>query len=484
MKLKAIYSLFVALVLFTGCHGDLDIVQTSQVSANSMWTSEGDATSAMYGMHNQLRKSFSTGLVYWGEYRTGLWGDGLTGTTSNDQVFQNQIPTNHGYANWADLYTVINTANLIIRYTPTIGFASETTQNKVLANAYYVRALCYYWIGRIWGDAPILLEGFESDDQEGLYPTRDNADAVFAQVGKDLEMARQLMPASVDDRNMASLASIRMLQADYSLWMYKVRGAGDTSLQQAADAVNAVLNDGNYGLEDTFSDIFTNELGKEIIFAWSYIQDEYTGGYPSDYLVPSQYVSPELIENPIKTGSHQQWVFYTEEYKQVLTGDPDDQRTLVSFETAYDEAKGSSFQWINKFAGSWINETRVFDSDLILYRYADAVLFDAEIKLAKHDVAGAVASLNRIAQRAYGKTNYYASSLSEHDVNEAIVTERMREFAAEGKLWWDFIRTGVVFEKAPYLKGRENETNVLLWPVSQTSINKNPNITQTLGYDK
>ena len=225
MKLKAIYSLVVALVLFTGCHGDLDIVQTSQVSANSMWTSEGDATSAMYGMHNQLRKSFSTGLVYWGEYRTGLWGDGLTGTTSNDQVFQNQIPTNHGYANWEDLYTVINTANLIIRYTPTIGFASETTQNKVLANAYYVRALCYYWIGRIWGDAPILLEGFESDDQEGLYPTRDNADAVFAQVGKDLEMARQLMPASVDDRNMASLASIRMLQADYSLWMYKVRGA-------------------------------------------------------------------------------------------------------------------------------------------------------------------------------------------------------------------------------------------------------------------
>lgn len=42
----------------------------------------------------------------------GLWADGLAGQTARDQVYQNQIPTNHGYANWADLYTTINNANL------------------------------------------------------------------------------------------------------------------------------------------------------------------------------------------------------------------------------------------------------------------------------------------------------------------------------------------------------------------------------------
>ena len=47
--------------------------------------------------------------------------------------------------------------------------------------------------------------------------------------------------------------------------------------------------------------------------------------------------------------------------------------------------------------------------------------------------------------------------MAANDLNEAIVTERMKEFAAEGKLWWDFIRLGVVFKKAPYLIGRENE---------------------------
>ena len=95
-----------------------------------------------------------------------------------------------------------------------------------------------------------------------------------------------------------------------------------------------------------------------------------------------------------------------------------------------------------------------------------------------------MAALNRIASRAYGVDDFYPTSLTGDALNEAIVDERMKEFAAEGKLWWDFIRLGVVFEKSPYLVGRENELNVLLWPVSQTSINQNPNITQTPGYDQ
>ena len=195
------------------------------------------------------------------------------------------------------------------------------------------------------------------------------------------------------------------------------------------------MNNSNYSLEEDFGNIFYNELGNEIIFAWSYIQDEYTGGYPGDYLVPSQYVSVEAIENPVKVGSHQQWCFYTEDYKALLSENKEDQRTIVSFETYFDEPKNATFQWINKFAGTWTNGTRIFDSDIIVYRYADAILFDAEIKLAKNDLPGAIASLNKIAERAYSKKNFYPSSMAANDLNEAIVTERMKEFAAEGKLW-------------------------------------------------
>lgn len=484
MKSKNIIVFLSISAILTACHGDLDIIQKSEVTSSSMWKEEGDATAAVYGLYNNFRSAFSSGYMYWGEYRTGLWGDGLTGQTSRDQVYQNQIPTDHEYADWGNLYTTINQANLILTYTPNIAFVSEETKNKVLANAYFVRAFCYYWIGRIWGDAPVVLEGFESDKQEGLYPERDSADRVFKQVDDDINAALSLMPVSVTDRKLASLASINMLKADYNLWMFKVRNGGEVAINNAATAVATVLGNSNYNLVNDYSSIFEDEGGPEVIFAWSYLKDEYTGGAPRDWLVPSQYISPEYIENPVKVGSHQQWCFYTNEYKAILSENENDQRTIVSYQTFFDDKKNATFQWINKFAGSWENGTRIFDSDVIVYRYADAVLFDAEIKNAKNDRIGAVEALNRIARRAYAIDNFYSNTLTTLEIDELILKERMKEFAAEGKLWWDYIRFDVAFEKNSFLAGRENEQNILLWPVAQVSINKNPNLIQTPGYDK
>ena len=470
-------------MLLSACNGDLDIINNSAVSSNSMWQEEGDATAAMYGLYNKFRSSFSEGYMYWGEYRTGLWGDGLTGQTSRDQVYQNQIPTNHTFADWTNLYTTINNANLILKHAQNIQFKTEESKNEVLANAYFVRAFCYYWIGRIWGDAPLLLDGFESDNQEGLFPTRNPADAIFKQVGEDADKALTLIPQNIN-KNTASKASISMLKADYDLWRYKVRKGGDSYLRDAADKINYVLSNSSYALESNYADVFNDNSGKEIIFEWSYIQDEFTSGSTNDYLVPSQYVSNEYINNPVQTGSHQQWCFYTQEYKTFLTSIPTDQRIKESFETFYDSSKNQTFQWINKFKGHWVNNTRVFDSDVIVYRYADAILMDAEIKLAENNITGAIEALNKIAKRAYGQDNYYATTISAAEVKDAIITERKKEFCAEGKLWWDFIRLGVAFSENSYLKGRENEKNVLLWPISQNSINKNPTLKQTIGYDK
>ena len=470
-------------MLLSACNGDLDIINNSAVSSNSMWQEEGDATAAMYGLYNEFRSSFSEGYMYWGEYRTGLWGDGLTGQTSRDQVYQNQIPTNHAFSDWTKLYTTINNANLILKYAPKISFKSEENKNEILANAYFVRAFCYYWIGRIWGDAPLLLDGFESDNQEGLFPTRNPADAIFKQVGEDADKALTLIPQNIK-KDIASKASISMLKADYDLWMYKVRKGGDSYLRDAADKVNYVLSNSSYALESNYADVFNDNSGKEIIFEWSYIQDEFTSGSTNDFLVPSQYVSSEYINSPVQTGSHQQWCFYTQEYKTFLTSIPTDQRIKESFETFYDSSKNQTFQWINKFKGHWVNNTRVFDSDVIVYRYADAILMDAEIKLSENNITGAVEALNKIAKRAYGQDNYYATTISATEVKDAIITERKKEFCAEGKLWWDFIRLGVAFSENSYMRGRENEKNVLLWPISQNSINKNPTLKQTIGYDK
>ena len=85
MKIKIIL-VSTIIMLLSACNGDLDVINNSAVSSNSMWQEEGDATAAMYGLYNKFRSSFSEGYMYWGEYRTGLCGDGLSGLTSRDLV--------------------------------------------------------------------------------------------------------------------------------------------------------------------------------------------------------------------------------------------------------------------------------------------------------------------------------------------------------------------------------------------------------------
>ena len=215
-----------------------------------------------------------------------------------------------------------------------------------------------------------------------------------------------------------------------------------------------------------------------LIFAISMVKDEKEGGFASDWLVPIQYVSDKYIENPVKVGSHQQWSFMTDEYISILNEVPADTRIKATYETFHDDEKNADLRWINKYAGTWENGARSFCSDIVMYRYPDVLLFDAEICCEENDLDGALASLNQVAQRAYGEEDYYKTA-SKEDILDDILTERLKEFCGEGKIWWDYIRMGVVFDRVASLEGKENNKNILLWPVAQTALNLNDNLEQT-----
>lgn len=482
---KIIIVLCACIVIISSCHDDLNIVQTSKLSASSMWIEEGDATAAMYGAHQLCRSAFNQGLAFWGEYRDGLWGSGASGLTKpfRDEVYQGIMDNTNTYADWKDIYTTINMANLILRYTPGISFNSEDDKNEVLANAYFIRAFCYYWIARIWGDAPLVLDGYESSSQD-FYPVRTPVAQIFEQIELDIEMAVDLIPADISERSTASPAAINMLKADYNLWMYKVEKGGASYLSAASDAIDVVLSITSYKLESNYSAIFdvSTESGDEVIYAWKYTLDEYTGGYPEDYHLSTASASSKYQFNPVAVGPNKQWCFYTGDYISVLTEVANDTRLATNYQSFFDDGKNETLYWINKYKGSWISSTSVLDADMVVYRLADAYMMDAEIK-AETNISAAVVSINKVVKRAYGVENYYSTNISADEFKNILVKERMKEFPAEGKLWWDFIRLGVAFEINPYLAGREDEPNILLWPISDNSINDNPSLKQTEGWE-
>lgn len=472
-----------ATCLLTACHGDLDLAQKSEITSLSMWTQESDAASAVRGAYNQLRDAMSTSLPVYGDYRAGLYGGGMMSVVDYDKMAQNILSRDMEGTDWTSFYTTINSCNLVLKHLPEISFVQETDKQTLLANAYFIRAYCYFYIARVWGKAPVLTSGFESDKQADLYPSRQSEADVYAQVESDINQAVECMPSSVKDKYTASWGAVNMLKADYYLWKAKRLNGGEAALTEAKKAVDAVLSS-SYTMEENFADIFglENEQSEEIIFSFNYERNEYTGGYPAYYLAPVQYLEdPSIANNPVPIGSHQQYVSITDEYEDFLSANPADTRTATSFQVYQDGS--TRWRWINKYLGEWTSETRYFTSDIIVYRLAEAVLFKAEIENALGNTTAAITELNKIAKRAYQTDIYYPSTLSKTVVDSAIVDEILKEFVAEGKSWWTLVRFGVAFDRIASLKGRENETNILLWPVSSNSINTNPAIEQTEGYN-
>lgn len=483
MKNIKLYFIILGAILIS-CHGDLDVKQKSEITSVSMWTSESDAESAVNGAFTQLRTALSTSLPVYGDYRSALYGGGMMSIKDYDKMAANVISRDMEGTDWTNLYTTINTSNLIIKYTPLIKFSSEESKNDVLANAYFIRAYCYFLIARVWGDAPVLTNGYESDKQDDLYPTRDKADKVYEQVESDITKAAELCPQNSVQKHKASQASINMLMTDYFLWKAKKLNGGTEALNSALASVNKVLNDQKYGLEDNFKDVFgvINENSKEIIFSINYEINEFVGGYPSYYLAPEQYVENKSLQNnPIPIGSHQQYVSITDNYENFLNSREDDSRISTSFGICQDGS--TRWRWINKYQGEWINNTRYFSSDIIMYRYAEAILMKAEIENALNNKQGAISELQKIEKRAYGKVEEYNSAMSTQEIDNAIVDEILKEFVGEAKSWWTLVRFGQAFSRIETLKGKENVKNILLWPVSSSCINTNPNITQTEGFE-
>ncbi|MCX2450107.1 RagB/SusD family nutrient uptake outer membrane protein [Pedobacter sp. PLR] len=465
------------------CKKALDITQESEISSNSMWKSQGDAEAAVNGVYVQLRAALGANYANWGDYRSGLYGPGKIADVGQVNIFNNTIFRDNEGTDWTLLYTTINNCNLILKYTPGISFSSDDRKNEVLANAYFVRALCYFQIARIWGDAPVVTSGFESDKQEDLLPSRKPALEVFAQVEMDVNQAVNLMPPGVNKKKKASKGSVNMLKADYYLWKAKRLNGGNSALEVANKAIDEVFNSG-YSLSPLFSSVFgvANESGPEIIFSVNLLRDEFTGGYPSLYLIPTQYViNKALIENPIKIGSAQQYISVTDAYENLIYANASDTRSKTSV-MIYQEGT-EKHRWINKLSGEWVNNTRFFSSDIIIYRLSEAYLMRAEILNALDKPQEAMIPLNRIAERAYGVPDFYPAGLSKTAIDNAIINETLKEFVAEGKSWWAFVRFGVAFQRVPGLIGKEAKTNILLWPITSASINNNPNIKQTEGFN-
>lgn len=481
----------------TACHGDLDIIQDNQLTASNMWTESSDVTTSAYGIYYLMRANFvqdKVNVFYWGEARVGeyMWGAGSWRTGHDNDMYGVQNSTmNDSNAStvWTKLYTAVNAANAVLKYAPAVPM-TDADRNWAIGQAAFARAYLYFWAVRLWGDVPLLLNPIESVDMEECYPARSPKAYVYEQIGRDISTAVTYVTSGTD-KYVATPDAVNMLKAEYALWMYATQAGGDDYLALADEALKAIGISSTRLLDD-YASVFAvdNKCNAEVIFALNNNQTEkLTGGYYWTFYWPATNVAPAYQMNPVPIYTTQWWN-YSDNFIAVLKrskAEHNDRRVDCNYlEGPYGSSSEGVMNTIscpNKLKGDCSTNMMILDCDLLYYRYAQAVMLDAELKYWRKDYDGAVKSLNLIAKRAYGVDNFYTEATKEA-VLEALCTETFLEFPCEGVVWWTLIRLDKIWDYNPSLSERRAlNPNILLWPISASARNKNTKLTQTEGWN-
>ena len=476
------------------CHGDLDIMQDNKLSASNMWKTSEDVLSSTYGIYERMRSCFVSNycnMFFWGELRVGdyMWGPGLKAQVqNNDMINVRESSMNSSTAStaWSSLYRTIDQANAVLKYAPTVDM-SDADRSFAIGQAAFARAYCYFWAARLWGDVPLNLLPIESTTQEETYPVRAPKANVYAQIGTDIGTALDNAENLGTEKYFATADAVNMLKAEYALWMYTTQDGGETYLSMAEEALQAI-GISSTKLSDSYTDVFSreNKCNGEVIFALLNDQTEkITGGYYWFFYHPASDIASQYHNNPVPI-NETQWLSYSEEFLEVLRNsktDNNDSRVDCNLGDGDYGASGQNMTWPNKFLGDMSQQPVIMDCDLIYYRYALAVMMDAELKYYQGRYSEALASLNIIAQRAYGKETFYTDN-SPQAVLDAITNEYFLEFPAEGVIWWALIRLDRIWDYNSALKDKQSTNpNILLWPISSSAMNKNYKLTQTEGWN-
>ncbi|MGV3560241.1 RagB/SusD family nutrient uptake outer membrane protein [Larkinella arboricola] len=489
-SLKLVFSISFILISCFSCNV-LDVSPVSVITNNSFWKTQNDAEGALNGMYVNLR-AIEDALTAVGEQRSEIFQGGVYGTGGNDMLHNALSADQPLHTDWRIYYTVINSANMILKYVPGITFSSEAAKNSILAQAYTMRAFTYFAMTKTWGDLIIRTEPTESASADVTVKERSPQAEVFKLIKDDLEKALQLYPDNnfPTGRFKWSKPAAQAVKADVHLWTAKRLNGGQGDFTTALAAIGEIEK-ADVSLLPNYGDLFqyANKGNKEIVMA---IRFQDLDGAANNHFwrqwiigsaVPANTDAETLkMINPV--GSGQGLLVVTDLVRKQFT--EDDTRKKASFHEVYTyDAAGKPTFYTTltmKGQGVIVGGNRLFLSDIILYRYADILLMKAEAKNALGQDPST--EINLVRQRAYkenaGKHVFVSGTKEQND--DAILKERLLELLFEGKRWWDLVRFGKAFDLVPNLQSKKGQNDLLLFPISNGVLSLEPKVKQNPGY--
>ena len=229
--MKKITTLFYSFLLFIGCSACLSSCtdwlevypQNEQVS-DYYWDNKEEVEAMLNGCYYYYRNMVTTNLIPYGELRAGqIVSRGVGSTLQEFRVKEIE----KSIANWGPFYAVINVANGVLKNADKVLVNDETYDRNMLnahkAEAYFLRALSYFYLVRNWKDVPLVLEPYEDDAQSYLV-AQSSEDSVIMQIKSDITTAlnsgaaKEYYTKKWETKGRATKWALYALMADVCLW--------------------------------------------------------------------------------------------------------------------------------------------------------------------------------------------------------------------------------------------------------------------------
>jgi len=497
MKSIKYISLVIVAIWFTACADFLDKVPQDSINTSNFFITEADAVAAINGAYQPLQWPKLYNMRMWttdimaGNSIVGA-GGGTDGVETQDEANFVTSTDNQGVLDmWRGPWPGILRCNIVLQKVPDMTI-SNSLKNRVLGEAYFLRAHYYFILVQFFGDVPLVLQPVVPGDD--LRPSRTPKTEVYKQIEADLATAANLLPEreqySGDNIGRASKGSALGMLAKVELTLENYE-----RVISLCDSVKTL----GYALNASYADNFdsSKENGVESLFEVQYAagagKDFWSNENQSSWL--SAFTGPRG-SNMVAGGWG--WNQPTDEFVSAYeTGDL--RKNATVFYQGCPAFDGKNYQRSYSTTGYNLRKfivplsvSATYDNSPLNFpvlRYADVLLMKAEAlnELGRTSEAQLLATdenatLNKVRVRA-GLLS--VTGLEQAALREKILHERRMELAFEGQRWFDLIRVqdgqyGINFMHSI---GKTNMTTKhLLFPVPQKERDANPNLTQNQGY--
>jgi starch-binding outer membrane protein, SusD/RagB family len=453
MKAKSTLILMVLLLSFISCDDSkLDKVNPNQLSLETFYRSGAQAEAAVNAIYSALQANNLYNRFYF--FKQDLLSDDVQsgGAQLGAEFLQLLIHDFDGanptlLANWRGLYRVVHRANLVLENVPnTTDDITENLRNRLLGEAYFLRAWANFELVSQWGDIPLMSSAATTPEAN----PKSAQSAVYELIFNDLSEAINKLPSmrsySGADVGRVGKTSAQALAAKVHLFR--------NNHAAAKPFLEAIIASNDHKLMDRYLDNFEeeNENNEESLFEVQFSEAfGAAGGWNADgssiaeVTFRGQEYGPTAWRNLIPSDE------LVAAYETVAGGAAkDDPRNSYNFFRIGDlYNNGESVLTVDKVQGdvtkpSWrkyqtiykrVNENVQSGINFRVIRYADVLLMMAEVENELSGPAAALPFINQVRARAdvdmppYPTAQYPTNTKQE--MLRAIIHERQVEFAGE-----------------------------------------------------